>query len=360
MSENPEAKQTEDAQAVASYYAGGSTNDDLNLLTEDQVELAMQGNPNTNTEAVDAPTAEPEVKPEATPEVVVAPPQEDNKDILLKNAYEELNKAKQEAANFERMKTDPAYRNKKLGIEEEVKVDENKDYLADEYHATQEHELNKLKQWKAEQEAETAKRSAENADRTAKQKQDDTVDDVFREINALGEKFPSLKTSIAFREVDTEYSRWQKEVGADKVIEYINNPDARANITAPKLSMDDLNKAKKLYDAHDKYQEQAEVLKEGITPSFEKAFKDTPHYEEAMKLKYGGTSVSNEEALNQRVAQINAAPTTLSTTTGDVGTDDAAQMMADLDRLDTTTLGRPLNAAEEARFKQIMEFIVPK
>jgi len=340
-----------DEQVVAEYRAGSRSEEDLSL---EQMKLAMD----SYSESAEAPKVEESQAVETQPEAVPQEPsqevvEERNRDIERRDELNAANKLKQLEANIERMKTDEAYRKRTLGIKEEMKVDPNKDYLADEHLA----KIDVLTSELADIKARDAERAAEDAKRQANNQKNDAVDSVFREINTLADKFPSLKTSIDFRSYDAKYTAWRAKVGAEKVTEYINNPDARKDIEAPGLSIEDLQKGVKIYDAYDHYQEQANSLKEGYSPSFEDAFKRTTHYEEALRNKFNVAGANNDDALNQRFKEIAAQPTTLNTTTVAEQQGDATAMLAELQKLQAISESRRLTAEESDRMAKIGAYV---
>jgi hypothetical protein len=340
-----------DEQVVAEYRAGSRSESDLSL---EQMKLAMDSYSESAEAQVEEvqvveETQTEEVSQEASQEVV----EERNRDIERRDELNAANKLKQLEANIERMKTDEDYRKRALGIKEEMQVDPNKDYLADEHLAKIDMMERKLEQMEATE----ADRQAKDAERQANNQKNDAVDNVFKEINRLSDKFPSIKTSIDFRTYDSKYTAWRAKVGADKVAEYIKNPEARKDIEAPGLSIEDLQKGAKIYDAYDHYQEQANSLKEGYSPSFEDAFKRTTHYEEALRNKFNVAGANNDDALNQRFKEIAAQPTTLNTTTVAEQQGDATAMLRELQKLQAISESRRLTAEESDRMAKIGAYV---
>ena len=341
-----------DAEAVAEYLAGSRSDNDL---SSKQMEMAIesynnpQGEANTQeapVENVDLPNSEDTPTPKE-----LDLPKDPN--VIARDALAKANTEKQRAENLEkqieRLKNDREYRNEQLGIENPV--DEYLDLLADENLG----KIPVLERKLARMEADANARAERDKAFESKKAQDAATDNVFSEIDRLGEKFPTLKTSMNFRELDTKYTSWRNAMGAERVEKYLSDPAYRVEVDKtnfnPGINFDDMGKAMKIFDAYDNYQQIASTLKEGYSPSFEDAFSKTAHYEDAIKNKFGGHFQANETALNQRVAEISAEARTINTTTASEVSNDVNSMMAELDVL--SSLARPKSTEEVQRMNDI-------
>lgn len=296
----------QDQVAVDSLLKGDLTFDDL---TPEQAEMAMQKH--MNQEA--PPEAELGQPKEVTSEPVEAGKTQAELATEVDPRHEEIHKL-QVALNKANQKAQTAtdrYERQKTEVPEVKKAytyDKNRDMLDDDYLGEISISKQKIDALEAKLESWETKESEAESARVANK----AHDDLFTEINALQEEFPTLKTSIPFRDFNTKYNTWNsrmQESGKD-ITKYMNDATYRAEVDAtglaPNLQLADISKGLDIFSGVHKMNEDKAA---GFNSDFSRAFKDTKAYKSAYDSKYRGPELADERALNERVAEINSQAT---------------------------------------------------
>ena len=209
--------QSKTNEEIVKEFLNGQRESDS--LTDEQLDMALNGTFDNEEEPQEAVEEQP-VQETQTPEKEDVLPIEKDipefdkhkeyKETLARaNRFEQLYKDREE--KLKKMKEDPEFAKKQLGIKSEVKVDKDFDYLDDKYLATLKHELDELKEWKANYEKELH----ETRYRTEREKEQLAI---FGEIQDIQSEFPALKTSENFKSIDGKFTEWQnivKSAGLD-------------------------------------------------------------------------------------------------------------------------------------------------
>lgn len=348
MSVNPESMT--DEQVVAEYNAGTR---ELDSLTDEQMTLAYtQGTSEVQSETVI----------EKQPDVIEAieTPKVDSisDEVAPKNVHEQirdlqnaLNTSNQKLDSrdkkLERLMSDETYRNQELGVTPDYTPSADTDLLADEY-------LQKIGRTEKKLEALEAKITAQDtelAHSKATRAHDTEMDQLFRDVDNLQNKFTSLKTKDNFRDFDTQYISLQGHIGAENITKYMTDATYKQQIDSqrgtPGLDAADMGKGLKIYEAVSKFREDKKL---NVNTTFENTFRGTDHFEDAVKAKFNGHQVANDEALNNRINEINSEPQVLNTVSSGVGESDLNSLELELDAL--SKLGS-LNTEQNKRLQEI-------
>ena len=341
-----EIQESEDQKAVDQYLRQERSLDDLTL---EQMEIAMQQQLNQDSKPPET-AVEPEqvsqVQTQAEKAIDVDPMHE-----KLREMQVQLNQAKQKertaSDRYNRMKTDEVYRNKELGVEKSYTYDKNQDMLDDEYlgqieiQKQQIAELTRVNQ-------ERAQRDLEEDNRVTANKANDAL---FNDINRMQEEYPSLKTSLPFREFNDKYNSWNNKMsqsGKD-INKYMTDETYRNAVDseglAPDLQLNDINVGLDIFSGVHKMNEEIEA---GYKSDFAHAFKETKAYKSAYDSRFRGPELANEQALNNRVNEINSQAQILRPNEGSVGADTQMSLLQELDSPNLT----------DARFEEINQILL--
>jgi len=333
---------------------------DSESLTEEQLDLYLDKAPTYDfeEEKPDEPEApsEPEI-PEIEPKVNV-----EDDDIPAFDKHKEYRDALQEANKYKqlykdrdgkinKMKEDPEFAKKQLGIETAVTVDPDKDYLDDAFLAEMKHELDSLKQWKQEREEKDVK--------TRQQlEQEKEQLGLFGEIQQVQGQFPSLKTSESFQDINGKYIEWQggvQSAGLD-VDRYFNDEKYKKALDAKgyKLQVSDAD-IPKMLDVYSVYESYKEEKNGGYNTSFARALRNSDVYEKATKSKYGGHRLQDDDALNKAIEERALEPTLLDSSAAPTGTASLDDVVNEMEVLVNKTRKSAADNARITELENIME-----
>ena len=334
-------------EAVRKYLDGDLTEEALANLTEDQIALAVEMADNGSFDTIEneAPPVEP--TPPKDPEPPKIEEAVDGSNIIpigenekMRDALATANTEKQLRENrdkeLQRLKDDPAYRNKYFGIEASNTIDPDKDYLADEHLRkidSQGDEINELLQWKTD-------REAKDAATDAKTKTKNEQLGLFGEIQQIQEDFPTLKTSESFQEIDTKFIKWQnKAMGAGvDTDKYLADEAYKTMVDGKGYKLDvstkDMNVASKLYKINSQY---IKEKKANYNTSFNTALKNSGMYEGLMEAKFGGHNLANDDAINKAIAENSQEPQIMNTGGAPTVTSDIEGIVQEMTMLSTKT-----------------------
>lgn len=317
--------------AVDSYFKGDT---DAGTLTEEQLEMAMERKYSNNEEAPQVPVVEKPTEPVVQGKTQAELATEvDPQHEAIRKLQVELNQANQREKTatdrYTRIKTDETYRDKELGVKKTYTVDKNQDMLDDDYLKEIGISKQKIDTLEAKIDAwETKELEASDAKAANK-----ANDDLFGDINRMQEEFPSLKTSIPFRDFNDEYNSWNNrmsQAGKD-INRYMEDETYRATVDseglAPNLQLNDIKSGLTIYSGVNKMNEE---IKAGYKSDFSHAFKDTTAYKSVYDAKYRGAELANEQALNSRVDEINSQAQIMRPSEVSQGRDTEQSLMAEL------------------------------
>lgn len=302
----PNEIQESNEDVVARYERGDIQ---MDALTEDQMGLALQRQYSQSETPSEQPKAEPlpEQLVETGKTQAELATEVDPQHKKIMELQVQLNQANQK----ERTATDRYDTLKNTQPVEPKKVyeyDKDRDMLDDTYLGQidiQRQEIEELKKI--------------NYDRLEKDRVDAETreankanDALFSDIGRMQDEFPSLKTSLPFQEVNTKYNDWYSKMnnsGKD-IDKYLTDATYRQAVDAtglaPDLQLADISKAQSIYSGVEKMNND---LKAGYKSDFARAFKETDGYQSAYNSKYRGPELANEQALNDRVNEINSQAT---------------------------------------------------
>ena len=346
-------------EVVKEFLAGQREADSL---TEEQLDLALTGNyefEETEETEEQLPVEEPSKEVEQPKEEEPLPIEKDipefdkhkeYKEMLARaNKYEQLYNDREN--KLKKMKEDPEFAKKQLGLASEVKVDENFDYLDDKYLATLKHELDELKKWKRNYEDELNKTRYE----TEKQKEQFNL---FSEIQEIQDEFPLLKTSESFKSIDEKFVKWQSNVisaglDPDKYLsdkEYKKQLDSKGYTLNVKDS--DIPKVLDIYNVYSEYKKEKES---GYSTSFKRALKVSEVYDKAIRHKYAGRQIADDDAINEAIERRSSEPVLLDSSNVQTGSMDFADVVNELEILSGKTQKSPSDRKRIAELDRIME-----
>ncbi len=351
MSVNPESMT--DEKVVAEYAAGTR---ELDSLTDTQINLAYtQGTSEVQSETVieKQPDVIEPVEPVEPTKVEgisdeVAPKNVHEQIRDLQNALNTSNqKLDSRDKKLERLMSDETYRNQELGVTPDYTPSADTDLLADEYLQKVAITENKLKALEARFDAQNEELEHSKATRA----HDTEMDQLFRDVDNLQNKFTSLKTKDNFRDFDTQYISLQGHIGAENITKYMTDATYKQKIDSergtPGLEVADMSKGLKIYEAVSKFREDKKL---NVNTTFEHTFRGTKHFEDAVEAKFNGHQVANDEALNNRINEINSEPQVLNTVSSGVGESDINTLELELDALAKL---ESLNTDQNKRLQEI-------
>lgn len=343
-----EIQGSEDQIAVNEFLSEKRSLDDL---TEAQMEIAMQQNYNQESTPADTVvTPEPVVEQKTQAELAT---EVDPQHETIRKLQVELNQAKQKEKTADdrlaRFKTDETYREKELGIKKDYTYDKDRDQLDTEYLGKieiQEQQIAELRQ----ESQDRKQRDLDEDDRIAANKANDAL---FSDINKVQEEFPSLKTSIPFREFNEEYNTWSNRMSTSgkDVNKYMSDETYRNSVDAeglaPNLQLNDISNGLSIYNGVHKMNEDIEA---GYKSDFTRAFKETEAYKSAYNSKYRGPELADEQALNNRVNDINSQAQIMRPNEGVSTQDTDESLLRELDNPNIT----------DERFEEINQFLMSR
>ncbi|MCP3681117.1 MAG: hypothetical protein GY861_00365 [bacterium] len=336
--------QDEDRKAVEEHFAGQRSIDDL---TEEQIELAVDMEQAQNNGEVQEAIEEPETKQEPVDNVETKSLNHHQKlaeAMAEANRYKQLNEDKERKLND--LKENEEFRNKFLGIKTEVKVDNERDYLDDQHQATLEAKINALEEREARREEE-ARTKADELSRKEQQL------GIFGEISNLQDTHKILKTTESFQSIDKKFVDWQaisKANGVD-VDEYLANAEYKKQKDAEGFKLDvsqsDLNKAMKIYELHDQYNNEVNA---GYKSSITRVFEGSSTYKEHVKNQYSSHRRADDDALNSLIEERSKEVSLLNTGGAPADAGDIGAMLDEQDRLSRKTVMTP---EDKKRFNEL-------
>lgn len=354
MSGNP-IEEITDEQAIAEFNAGTR---DLDSLTQSQMETAyaQAKSGEVPSEQVIVTAAEETKQEDVKPVEGVS----DIKPILsvheqLRDALNAKNTAEQKLtsrdAKLKRLEEDPNYRNQLYGVEATYEKTPDDKLLSDEN--LQDIGITKQKLAALEARFEAQGKKLADSETTTKAKTE--MDELFSDVDLIQSKFASLKTTTNFRDFDTEYVSLQRDIGADNISKYMTDTAYKQSIDSQRdtagLNVVDMKKSQKIYDAVAKFRSEKKI---NTNATFENVFRSTDHYEEAMRAKYSGHEVANDEALNRKMQEIAAEPQILGTTTAGVESTSEQSLAIELDALAQLSVHTPEQAKRLAEIGSIL------
>lgn len=345
-----EVQSKTDEEVVKEFLAGQR---DAESLTEEQLDLALTGN--YEFEEIEETEEQPPV--EETSEEVEEPKEEEplpiEKDIPEFDKHKEYREVLARANRYEQLYKDREDKLKKLESQtvKEVKVDENVDYLDDKYLATLRHELDELKEWKKNYEEELNKTRYE----TEKQKEQFNL---FSEIQDIQNEFPILKTSESFKSIDEKFVKWQSDVisaGLDPD-KYLDNKEYKKLLDSKGYTLNvkesDIPKVLDIYEVYSNYKKEKES---GYSTSFQRALKTSNVYDKAIKHKYAGRQLADDDAINEAIERRSSEPVLLDSSNVQTGSMDLADVVNELEILSGKTQKSPNDIKRIAELDRIME-----
>jgi len=336
--------QDEDRKAAEEYFAGDRSIDDL---SPEQVELAVDMEEAQDNGDVQKAIEEPETKQEQVDDNETKSLDHHQK---LAEALANENKYKQMLEDRDRklkdLKEDEEFRNKFLGIKTEAKVDNERDYLDDQFQANQEDRINKLEERERVREEEARKRN-EELDRKEQQL------GIFGEISNLQDTHKALKTTESFQSIDKKFVDWQavsKANGVD-VDEYLVNAEYKKQKDAEgfklNVSQSDLNKAMEIYKIHDQYNNE---VKAGYKSSITRVFEGSSTYKELVKNQYSSHRRADDDALNNLIEERSKEVSLLNTGGAPAEAGDIGQLLDEQDALSRKSY---LSPEDKKRFNEL-------
>jgi len=335
------------------------TQGDPESLTEEQLDIYLEKAPTYEFEETQpeepSPPVEPEIPEKETTAIDDSSIPEFDKHKEHRDALQELNKYKQlykdRDSKINKMKEDPDFAKKQLGIESEVTVDPDKDYLDDRFLAEMKSELDSLKQWKQDREQEDVKTRAE-LEREKEQL------GLFGEIQQVQGQFPSLKTSENFQSINDKYIEWQGNVqsaGLD-TDRYFNDEAYKKALDAKgyKLGVVDAD-VPKMLDIYSVYENYKKEKDGGYNTSFTRALRNSDVYEKASKSKYGSHQLADDDALNAAIEQRASEPDILDTGSAPTGSMDLGDVVNEMEILVSKTRKSPADMKRIVELETIME-----
>jgi hypothetical protein len=312
MSEVQKDQKT-DEEIVQGYLQEGR--EDLSALSDQQLDLYLNMAREYEPTEQEQPTQieEPtEGQEQPIPAIEDSIPEFDKhkeyRDTLARaNRFEQLYKDRE--SKIEKMKEDPEFAKKQLGFQEEVKVDENKDYLDDKYLATLEREISDLKEWKTTYEAEHQRTQKE----IEAEKQQLSM---FSEIQKLQGEYSGLKTSESFQSIDSKVTDWKGgliSAGLDPN-KYLTDKEYKATLDAKGYKLNvkeaDIPKLMNVYKVYSNYLKEQDA---GYNTSIERSFRTSEVFEEVLKSQYGTHQQADDDAINAAIEQRAKEPSILNT-----------------------------------------------
>ena len=335
-------QEDEDRKAVNEHFAGRRSIDDL---TEEQVELAVDMQYERENGDVEPEIPEEKQEPEVKEELPI-----DDRDQRLAEALAEKNRVNQllkdREKKLEDLKTDEDFRNRYLGIETEVKVDNEKDYLDDKFQAEQAAKIAVLQAKDAEREKERQEEKEELARERAQL-------DTFREIGDLQDSHNSLKTSESFQKIDRKFIDWKTRAIAAGVEEDKYYSDAEYRKQKDKegyklnVSEKDRLKALKIYELYGKYKAEVDA---GYNSSIDRVFRTSSDYQELMEAKLGSHRRADDDALNRLIDENSREVSLLDTGGAPAEEGDIGALLDEQDRLSRKT---SLSPADKKRYFEL-------
>lgn len=294
-------KDITDEEMVKSFLSEGR--EDLDSLSDTQLDLYLSMAGSYEPEEKEQPEEVEEVKQEESKlpiddDIPEFDKHKEYRDMLARaNKYEQLYKDRED--KLKKMKEDPEFAKKQLGFKQEVKVDENKDYLDDKYLATLEQEIAELKEWRRNYEEENSK----SREQLAKEKEQL---EIFTEINRLQSEYNGLKTSESFQSIDSKVTEWKGNLisaGLDPN-RYLSDKDYKATLDAKGYKLNvkesDIPKMLNIYKVYRNYSEEKDA---GYNTSIERSFMTSDVFKEVMKSQFGGHQQADDDAINAAIEQ---------------------------------------------------------
>jgi len=345
-------------EKIAEVLAGSRSHSDLNEaeldIAAERQEAALNGS--EEEESTDTSSNE-EIKPVEQ----VPSPMEDgieaiDKDEQIRELLVEKNRLTQLANDREgklkKAQEDPEFRKKLFGETDNVQVDENKDYLADEYLATMEAKIERLEK-NANDRAERDETS--DAERALKTEQLS----LFEEIGNLQGQYASLKTTESFQSIDKKVTAWQRTAIANKVDvdKYVKDAEYRklADSKGHKInvSVEDLQKAWDIYDVYSDYKKEKA---EGYKTSLNRVFKENPMYDKLAKQKYASHLVADDDALAEQLRQRATEPMIMSPGSNNATPSEKTLEGAILE-MQSISMKVSTTSADEKRYQELQKVI---
>lgn len=331
---------SEDQKAVNQYLSSEQSTADSNSLTLEQMEMAAESFINNETPQVtNTPEVIAETMPPAIEQVKQDTPLPAEHHAALHDMQVDLNRQKQIAESaskkLERLKTDESYRNQELGIETPHVFDSEKDLMSDEY--LQQIDVQGKQIARLEKAASDRKERDDADDLASAGRKADEV--LYGDISKMQDEFPSMKTDLPFQQFDEKYCKWydiMNQAGGD-ITKYANDESYRTEMDKlgynPGISTADLKTGFKIYEGVARLNKDK---KAGYNSNFARAFKETSEYGNLYREKYSPHQVAEEQALNDRVRDINSQPVVMDRQTAVSNDNMFVALQAELDRGVTT------------------------